>query len=135
MFERSRPAPLTLVQARRLVAWVDRAWVAPVHDKGHVWFQRRLLPALAMVASVAQSAADKRALGSAYYIVGDIHDFNHAPREALAAYRTSLRWWPDHGAAWREIGNMQQQVGQLDAARASLRKSLRLDPTEPDALR
>lgn len=67
----------------------------------------------------ARTAEDRRLLSGAYYVVGDIHDFNGAPRAAISAYRRSLRFDPSEAAAWREIGGMLDRMGHRTRAAAS----------------
>jgi tetratricopeptide (TPR) repeat protein len=69
-------------------------------------------------------------LSGAYYVVGDIHDFNHAPRAAISAYRRSLRFDPSEAAAWREIGGMLEWMGHHNRARTALRRALALAPDD-----
>ncbi len=69
-------------------------------------------------------------LSGAYYVVGDIHDFNHAPRAAISAYRRSLRFDPSEAAAWREIGGMLEWMGHHTRARTALRRALVLAPDD-----
>jgi hypothetical protein len=111
-----RPRTLTLAQARRIVRSTSRGGIARVHGKGCAWFRSRLLPALRILERTTRTREDRRWLSGAYYVVGDIHDFNHAPRAAIAAYRKSLRFAPEQAAAWREIGGMLGHMG--DHARA-----------------
>jgi tetratricopeptide (TPR) repeat protein len=69
-------------------------------------------------------------LSGAYYVVGDIHDFNGAPRAAISAYRRSLRFDPGEAAAWREIGGMLDRMGYRTRARSAVRRALALAPDD-----
>ncbi len=117
-------------QARRIVLWTARAGVADVHAKGFAWFRTRLCPALDAFAATAKTATDRRTLSQACYVVRDVHDWNGAPRAAIAAYRRSLRHDPRQAASWREIGSMQDRMGDGRHARMALRRALALDPED-----
>jgi tetratricopeptide (TPR) repeat protein len=125
-----RPRTLTLSQARRIVRSTSRGGIARAHSKGVAWFRSRLLPALSTLERAAKTRKDRRWLSGAYYVVGDIHDFNHARRAAIAAYRRSLRFDPGQAAAWREIGGMLRDPGHHARARGALRRALALDPQD-----
>jgi tetratricopeptide (TPR) repeat protein len=125
----SLPAP-TRDQSRRIVRWASRSGVAKAHAKGFGWFRTRLLRALDEFERTAKTRDDQRLLSGAYYVVGDIHDFNGAPRAAVAAYRKSLRFDKNEAAAWREIGSMLERMGLRPRARSALRRAVALDPND-----
>ncbi len=41
-------------------------------------------------------------LSDAYYVLGDIHDFNGAPKAAIKSYQKSIELSPSSGS-WREL--------------------------------
>jgi tetratricopeptide (TPR) repeat protein len=121
---------LTRDQARRVVRWTSRGGVAQTHGKGFAWFRSLLLPALSVFERSARTPEDRRLLSGAYYVVGDMHDFNGAPRAAISAYRRSLRFDPSEAAAWREIGGMLDRMGHRNRARNAVRRALALAPDD-----
>lgn len=79
MIPSPRPRPLPIAQARRIVRSTSCGGIARAHGKGFAWLVSRLLPALNALERAAKTRKDRRWLSCAYYVVGDIHDFNHAP--------------------------------------------------------
>jgi tetratricopeptide (TPR) repeat protein len=128
-----RPRTLSLVQARRIVRSTARGGIARAHGKGFAWLRSRLLPALRILERAAKTRKERLWLSGAYYVLGDIHDFNHAPRAAIVAYRKSLRLDPRQAAAWREIGGMLRDMGHRAGARGALRRAVALDPEDAHA--
>lgn len=142
-----RQQPLSLAAARRLLRDLEtgivycRAFhpglegascglaVPGVYDRGHQWVQQAFLPAL-RVLSQSTRKADRLQAAAGYYVLGDVHDSNDAPRAAIRAYLRSARLWPASGSAWREISMEYDAMGQHDNALRALRKSVRIDPTD-----
>ena len=71
-------------------------------------------------------------LADAYYVLGDIHDFNHAPKAAIKSYLRSIEL-DSSSWAWRELGNMYANMGNRDKAIECLEKALTIDPDDKDA--
>jgi len=76
---------------------------------------------------------DRELAADGYYRLGDVHDFNRAPRAAIAAYRRCLKLNPQEAAAWREIGSMYVSLGRNNKALSALRRAIRMDPEDEDA--
>jgi len=122
---------MTLSQARRILA---RSRDLPTaYGRGYFWLNERFLPALKRVEQSARRKADRMIAAQGYYILGDIHDFNHAPRAAIRAYRRCLRLDPEASGAHREIGNMLDRMGMADPALAALKRAVRMDPDDEHA--
>jgi tetratricopeptide (TPR) repeat protein len=119
--------PVSLSVARRFFRRIR--FVTDVYFHGYQWTQRRFLHALQMLRQASQDS-DRFAASIGYYILGDVHDFNHAPLAAMRAYRCSARLWPAAGPAWREMGLIHEALGQRGEAVRALRKAVRADPTD-----
>ena len=63
---------------------------------------------------------DRHAAGQAFYLLGDCHDLNGAPRAAIRSYQRALRLDPKRADAWREIAAMLENMGELKRARRAL---------------
>lgn len=122
---------VSLIAARH---FLDRiVYVTDVYDRGYQWSKRKFLPALKALARSSR-AHDRVIAGSAYYVLGDVHDFNEAPLAAIRAYRCCTRLWPAAGPAWREIGGMYDRMGEYEKALRMLRKAVRVDPSDDNAV-
>jgi tetratricopeptide (TPR) repeat protein len=110
-----------------------RLAVADVYDRGYQWNRRRFLPALKVVAQSSRKA-DRFQSAVGYYVLGDVHFSNDAPRAAVRAYLRSARLWPTSGSAWREISDEYEAIGQHEKALRAMRKAVRIDPTDDIAV-
>ena len=93
----------------------------------------RYVPALRRLERAEQTVQVKEALVDGYYVLGDVHDFNNAPMQAVKAYRKSIKYFPKPDFAsgpWREMGNMYGQVGRYDMAIKNLKKAVRINPED-----
>jgi tetratricopeptide (TPR) repeat protein len=86
------------------------------------------------VVSQSSRKADRLQAAVGYYVLGDIHFCNHAPRAAIRAYLRSARLWPASGSPWREIGGEFEAMGQHEKALRALRKAVRIGPTDDIAV-
>ena len=98
-----------------------------VYFHGYQWSKREFLPALKALTRMSR-VHDRVIAGIGYYVLGDVHDINEAPLAAIRAYRCSARLWPVNGAAWREIGNMHEEMGENEKALRMLRKAVPAHP-------
>jgi tetratricopeptide (TPR) repeat protein len=104
-----------------------------VISRGYVWFKSVYC---AYVLDLEQTSyhKDYSLLCDCYYMIGDVHDFNGSPKAAIKAYHKSFTWDPTCSAALREIGCMYSNMGELQKALSSLKKSLRIYPTDEHAI-
>ncbi len=116
-------------KARKLLKSCIRGKVPYVYGQGYRWVHRQFIPALQLLGSRG-SKQDHPLIADGCYLLGDVHDFNGAPKAAIRAYRQCLSWDSRVGAAWREIGSMLERLGNFRAARSSLRKAVALDPED-----
>lgn len=120
----------SLTKARKRLRRV--AVVTDVYYRGYEWLRRDFLPALRILAR-SSHPSDRSAASVGYYVLGDVHDFNGAPRAAIRAYLRSARLCRTHGAPWREIGLMYDLMGERDRGLQALRKAVRVDPSDDTA--
>jgi len=100
------------------------------HHKGYRWLTRTFIPALLRAENDTLSPHQKMCLADAYYVLGDIHDFNNAPKAAIAAYSKSIEILPSCGA-WREMGGMLANMdGHQVKAVQCLEMALSIDPDD-----
>lgn len=112
--------------------WGEKG-VGGTHYKGYMWLNRTFLPALKRAENDELTSERKMYLADAYYVLGDIHDFNDAPRAAIKAYSKSIALYPSSGA-WREIGGMQANIGNRLEAIKCLETALSIDPEDEYAI-
>ena len=106
--------------------------VGDAHNKGCRWFKRTFLPALHRAENKRLNSKKKVLLANAYYLLGDIYDFNHAPNAAIKSYLKSIEFYPLSGA-WRELGCMYGNIGQREKCIQCIEKALLLNPNDKDA--
>lgn len=106
--------------------------IAITYNKGYEWYRDEFLPALSESEEILSNK--KELLSDIWYLVGDIHDFNHAPLSAIEAYRKSISFDLNNASSFREIANMLSYIGKFDEALENINKSLELDPTEECAI-
>ena len=63
---------------------------------------------------------DRCVAAQAFYLLGDCHDLNGAPRAAIRAYQRALVLDPKRSDAWREIAAMLENMGELKRSRRAL---------------
>ncbi|MEM9168827.1 MAG: tetratricopeptide repeat protein [Pseudomonadota bacterium] len=106
--------------------------VSGAHAQGYFWFWRKFVPALEQ--AKASSSVSREMIADCYYVAGDVHDFNDAPRTAIACYHNALKIGPLCGAAHREIASMLGRMGQYDQALAHYDKAISLNPGDRHAV-
>lgn len=130
------PKKLT-AQLRRarttLSTWNGRG-IGWLYCRGYHWVSTRLSSSIALLESNVRSKADRTSLSDAYYLLGDIHDFNDSPLAAIEAYKRSIAFDPVHAESWRELACRCAEVGENQLAREAIAESLRLDNSDQCAL-
>jgi tetratricopeptide (TPR) repeat protein/2-polyprenyl-3-methyl-5-hydroxy-6-metoxy-1,4-benzoquinol methylase len=87
--------------------------------------------------SLRQSVRIEPAMHDAHYGMGFIlHSLrpNPRPKEAVSSLRRAVDIKPDFAQAHRLLGIVLSSLGQLDAAEASLRRALSIEPASDDIL-
>ena len=99
------------------------------HSRGYEWMRDELMPAIALVEGDA--SPNEELLSDAWYIVGDIHDFNDAPLAAIEAYRKSTEADPRSAASFRELAIMHARIGEYESALDTINQALEIDNEVP----
>ena len=103
--------------------------VSDAYQHGDQWVKRVYVPSLNVLAK-SRRRYDQRLASIGYYVLGDVHDFNDAPKAAIRAYRRSISLCEEHGAAWREMGILLDGMGHHRRARNALQKAVALAPDD-----
>jgi len=119
-------------QWKTIENWGDKG-VGAAHNKGYRWFRRTFVPTLEDAEHDTLTPEREIILADAYYVLGDIHDLNDAPKEAAKAYLKSIDLCPSSGA-WRELGRMYDNMGRKEEAIQCLHTALSIDPEDDHAI-
>jgi len=114
-------------QAAQRSPLLEEAWTG--------WAQARLAtdgpqPALTIVRQGRQQIPGS---GQLAMLEADLCVRLRRPAEAIAAYEAALPLLPRDASVRRQLGELQREVGQIDAALASLRDAVAVDPTNASA--
>lgn len=104
----------------------------PVYDRGYAWLAQELLPQLSSAS--AAPTIDKGILADCWHLVGEIHDFNHAPKKALAAFRKAIDFDPELVTAYLAVTDMLEQTGAYYEAFQYLNQAIEKDAEEESLL-
>ena len=118
---------------RKYLYWNNSRGIAWIHSRGYRWFMDRYLPAVSRVEK-AGFKKDQLLLTVSYYWIGDVHDFNGCPLAAIKAYKRSFEIWDLHSEALRELGGMYEDIGQYKNAVSALKKSVKMNPADKNAV-
>lgn len=111
---------------------VEQNGIALLHAKGYHWFKSEFLPHLKLADMLLPDAVELMA--DCWYLVGDIHDFNGAPLQAVDAYKKALEYDDDVDGAYREIAYMYEQVGRYTEALDYINKALEKLPDDEELM-
>lgn len=84
-----------------------------------------------LIAALATTAANQSA--PFQFLRGSVCAAQQQFAEAEAAFHAAVRFDPQYGAAWENLGHLQRQRGGIDQARASLTQAVRLVPQSKSA--
>ncbi|MDP2865075.1 MAG: hypothetical protein Q8O90_02410, partial [Elusimicrobiota bacterium] len=108
---------MNLKKARSILERSAKGAISYIDNKGYRWYVDYFLPAIRKMESQHRTTCrDRYLISEAYYINGDIHDFNDAPQAAIRSYRRCLELDPKAGGAWREMGGMYGCLGHSKEA-------------------
>jgi len=119
-------------KAEKILLRVINKGIAWTHNQGYEWYSASLLPRIESAGK--DQPISKELLSDAWYVIGDIHDFNDAPLKAIESYKKSLKYDTGNAAACREIASMYKNIGEYKKALLFINKSLKIDPEEEFAV-
>lgn len=101
-----------------------------IFKKGYTYLKTKLLP------TIAQSDVSKNQslLSEAYCIIGDIHDFNGAPEQAIKAYQQAIHFDASHAVAYQEMANALAQIGRYFEAFQAINLAIEQDSNNPELI-
>jgi len=111
-----------------LTRWGNRG-IAKIHGQGFDFLKDDFLPAIERLAENAKTKVEKEVVADSYYFLGDIYDFNDAPKAAIRAYRKGITFfpYPDYASGFhREIGHMHDTMGKYKTAIKYIKKALKI---------
>jgi len=82
----------------------------------------------------ARHASDRELLADCYFMMGDVHFFNDAPRAAIRAYKRSHHVDPEHECPLYEIASQYSLMGRYEEAIRFLKRVLAICPDDEIAL-
>jgi len=124
--------PRNLKTDEEIVTYISENNLSGLYWQDFEWFWNIYQPALKRV--IASESVSSEIIGGNFYVIGDVHDINDSPRLAIANYKRALGFDPELNAAHREIANMYQRLGFIDAAIHHSNLALALWPDEKSAL-
>ena len=104
---------------------ISKEGVSWTHGQGYNWLNETLLPLIQDC-----KIEDKSLLSDCWYVIGDVYDFNDAPKMAITAYKKSIHFDEEHGEAYREIASMYERMGEYQKALENAKKALELNPDD-----
>lgn len=107
---------------------IAKGGVKDLHVKGYDFVYKKAIPLFE--GFQAQTKREQELLSDCYYVLGDVFDFNGAPKAAIRAYQKAVGLDPSNSAAYREIAGMFHWMGDLKQAKRNLSLSLKIDPDE-----
>ncbi len=124
--------PMKFKSNKEMFHFVADKGVGLTHAQGYHWYWKKLIPAFEK--AVRTHKIPKKFIADCYYVFGDVHDFNNAPKAAIRCYEEALKVDPEMGTAHREIANMYGQMGDFDRALLHSDKALALLPSDKFAI-
>ena len=109
-------------QLHQFLQQQENAGIAALHARGYVWYQSEWLPRLRLGEELLATHTDL--LADCWYLIGDLHDFNGAPLQAIQAYQQALAYDEDVDGAYRELAYLNELVGNYPAALDYVRQAL-----------
>lgn len=110
----------------------EDAGIAALHTKGYQWFKSEWMPRIRLGEELLPNQTDL--LADCWYLIGDVHDFNGAPLQAIQAYQQCLAYDETVDGAYRELAYHYELTGQYPEALAHVQKALAdLPPADSDA--
>lgn len=76
-----------------------------------------------------------RRIGAMVLFAAGVREAAGDVRRGVPLWRAALAVWPEHAAAWSNLGLAEARAGDLSAAVAMTRRALDLEPDHPQAWR
>jgi tetratricopeptide (TPR) repeat protein len=124
--------PMNFESDEEMFHFVSDKGISSTHSQGYFWFWRKFMPALDKATTIGEISHEL--IAGCYYVAGDVHDFNEAPKAAIRCYEQALEFGPEMGAAHREIASMLGRMGKNKKALVHSDKALALNPKDKHAL-
>lgn len=118
-----------------LTRW-EKKGLKKVYDQSFEFLTDKFLPAIERLAEKAKTKTEKEVVADSYYILGDIYDFNDAPKAAIRAYKKGITYfpYPDYASGFhREIGHMYDNMGKYKTAIKYIKKALEINEDDEHA--
>lgn len=100
----------------------ESAGIAGLHKRGYAWFKSEWMPRLRLADELL--GQDLELIADCWYLVGDVHDFNSAPSQAIQAYQQALHYDEGVDGAYRELAYLNELTGQYTEALTYVEKAL-----------
>jgi tetratricopeptide (TPR) repeat protein len=111
---------------------VSKEGVGWTHNNGFEWIKNTLIPHLEFAQQFLNH--EKYLIADCFYVLGDVHDFNNAPKAAIKAYAKAIQYDHQFAAAYREMANMYSRIGNYEKATELISIAIHLEPDDKYAL-
>lgn len=101
-----------------------------IFQKGYIFFKTKLLP----IVKQANISTDPVLISKGYCVIGDIHDLNGAPKQALKAYQTAIHFDKTNAVAHQEMANVLAQVGRYFEAFQAIHLAMEHEPDHSELM-
>ena len=118
-----------------LLQWHASRPMEQSHCRGYEWLSKSFLPLLKYSSSKMKGLEDNETLSNAYLLLGDLHETNDAPKQAINAYRESIshsRSPVNRAYALYEIGRNYSTIGKYQSSIETLKQAIDLCPDNDD---
>lgn len=99
-----------------------------IQENGYEWLKKVLL--FKMESLVPKTEQERLILADAWYMIGELYDFNSAPKHAIQFYEKAIALNPNMAIYYREIANMYNQFGDYGEAFKYINIALEKDPDD-----
>jgi tetratricopeptide (TPR) repeat protein len=106
--------------------------IGTLYNRGYQWFKSYYLPRLRLADELLPHELEL--IADAWYLVGDVYDFNEMPLLAIEAYRKVLEYDEEADGAYRELAHMYERVGDYQKALEGINKALEFNPDNEELM-
>lgn len=117
---------------RQFLSRTEERGIAALYNKGYQWIQSNFLPHVHLADTLLETEVEL--LADCWYLMGDIYDFNDAPKKAIECYFKALECDEEADGAYREIGLAYQQIGDYTKALEYTELALAKMPDDEDLM-